>query len=415
MEIGKYNVLNMKEKLYKAMTSGKGLQQILDEASVLFKNPIMLYDTTLRNIATAQYGVYDDPLMNTILQDGYIPVTNFELAQRNGLVSQVLKGEKISRIYKLDFLENRFISSQFEIDGKVSGFLDVIEWCSHFEEEALELHETLREIIEYVIVKDPSFHYAKGDSKEYFLLHLLQTNEIDLEIITQRSKLLDFPEGRNWLVVIAQYTGNENLYLPAPYIKKNLNLSMYNSISTVYDDRVVYILPIDKEKSYYISDLKKMIPNLIQKRKISIGFSSCINHISVIKEGYIEAKKAIELGIKLSDNNIYIYDYDNYRYYHGLDIISEHYNLEKFCDSRLLGLLKYDSEYKTEYVNTIRCYLDMGCSIPLTAKKQNVHRNTIDYRIKKIQELQNINLNNTNDIFSMKYSFQILIYLDKKF
>jgi DNA-binding PucR family transcriptional regulator len=77
--------------------------------------------------------------------------------------------------------------------------------------------------------------------------------------------------------------------------------------------------------------------------------------------------------------------------------------------------MQYDAMYRTSYTSTLRCYLDMGRNAPAAAEKLNIHRNTLDYRLKKIEELQNIQLQNTEDMFSMVYSLYILTYLGTAF
>jgi DNA-binding PucR family transcriptional regulator len=45
------------------------------------------------------------------------------------------------------------------------------------------------------------------------------------------------------------------------------------------------------------------------------------------------------------------------------------------------------------------------------AAAMNVHRNTLYYRIGKIEEIMNINLSNVDDVFSIYLSFKIFEYL----
>lgn len=399
--------------MYKALTSGKGLQHILDEASQLFKNPIMVYDTSMRNIAASRYGVQDDSLMNTILEERYIPVNNVKLAQRKNMMLEVLQGEKMSRICKVDFLKSRWISSQFEINGSVSGFVDVIEWCTPFnDDEDVTLHVVLREIIEYELSRDPNMRHSKGEALEYFLLHLLQADKTDPDTILQRANLLRLPVHNKWFILVARYPGISQQHVPSPHIKNYLELAFNGSISTIYQDSIILLVPADKGKDHSIPELKSM-PYLVQNRRLSLGFSDCFTSILEIKEGYIEANKAIELGWRLSkDDKVVFYHYEKYRLYHALDIIAHHHSVEKFCDKRLLELMQYDEVNNTSYTSTLQCYLDMGFNIPATAKKLNIHRNTLDYRLKKIEQLKNIHIHSAENLFSIVSSFYILRYLD---
>ena len=53
-----------------------------------------------------------------------------------------------------------------------------------------------------------------------------------------------------------------------------------------------------------------------------------------------------------------------------------------------LGLLDdYDEKYQTDYRSTLKSYLDHNASVQEVAKATYVHRNTINYKIKKIKEI----------------------------
>jgi len=61
--------------------------------------------------------------------------------------------------------------------------------------------------------------------------------------------------------------------------------------------------------------------------------------------------------------------------------------LNKFYDDTLGQLEAYDQKHQTDYVYTLKCYIDNNASVQDVAKVTYVHRNTINYKIKKIKEI----------------------------
>ena len=55
-------------------------------------------------------------------------------------------------------------------------------------------------------------------------------------------------------------------------------------------------------------------------------------------------------------------------------------------------LYDYDLENRTEYLPTLVSYLQHNCRVQETAAALYVHRNSLQYRIKKIEELLNIRI-----------------------
>ena len=55
-------------------------------------------------------------------------------------------------------------------------------------------------------------------------------------------------------------------------------------------------------------------------------------------------------------------------------------------------LIRYDQENGTQYFQTLREYLLNERDIPKTSEKLIIHRTTLLYRLKKIQSLVSVNL-----------------------
>lgn len=61
--------------------------------------------------------------------------------------------------------------------------------------------------------------------------------------------------------------------------------------------------------------------------------------------------------------------------------------LRNYCDKRLQKLEEYDSANNTELINTFLAYYMNGYNATKTADSLYIHRNTLQYRLSKINEL----------------------------
>lgn len=61
--------------------------------------------------------------------------------------------------------------------------------------------------------------------------------------------------------------------------------------------------------------------------------------------------------------------------------------MKKFYDDTLGALEAYDEKNHTDYLKTLKLYLDNNASVQEVAKSAFVHRNTINYKIRKIKEI----------------------------
>jgi sugar diacid utilization regulator len=56
-------------------------------------------------------------------------------------------------------------------------------------------------------------------------------------------------------------------------------------------------------------------------------------------------------------------------------------------------LVRYDDQYNTDLVMTVASYLEHGCNTNATASAMFAHRHTIAYRLERVRELTNLDLN----------------------
>ena len=68
------------------------------------------------------------------------------------------------------------------------------------------------------------------------------------------------------------------------------------------------------------------------------------------------------------------------------DVINEYYA------ETIQRLVEYDKLNQTNYCDVLQCYLEHSGSVKETAEAMFVHRNTINYKINKIEEMLNCDL-----------------------
>ena len=77
----------------------------------------------------------------------------------------------------------------------------------------------------------------------------------------------------------------------------------------------------------------------------------------------------------------------------------------------ILGnLIAYDLTNQTELVLTLETYLDCNCNLTAASEALDVHRNTMKYRIKKIQDLLDVDFSDYNQCFQLRLAYKIRKY-----
>ena len=87
------------------------------------------------------------------------------------------------------------------------------------------------------------------------------------------------------------------------------------------------------------------------------------------------------------------------------DVLKENYRIT------MNPLLDYDEENGADLLSTLQLYLPCDCSIDETADRLFVHKNTIRYRLRKIEEIMDCDLKSSETITMLYYCLSINNYI----
>lgn len=197
-------------------------------------------------------------------------------------------------------------------------------------------------------------------------------------------------------------------YVKAPFIVATLELkkdSMIqlqkagNQIMDVYHNSFVYI----KERTLCVlfcdihleeteGIIRHILDEICEKYDMLCGFSDVFEKSELIDKKSFMALRALEIGRKVEPDKRLYMEYDYY-----IQIVcscaAPYIGKARYLEDELLQL-KYEDEAKgTEFYNTLKEYLLHGNNVSMTSKKLYIHRNTMIYRLGKINEILDVDIN----------------------
>ncbi len=141
--------------------------------------------------------------------------------------------------------------------------------------------------------------------------------------------------------------------------------------------------------------------------KVSIGISTIVDAIPELARAYREARIALEVG-KVFDTEKSIISYDN------LGIGRLIYQLPTtLCELFLKEVFKKESiaVLDSETIYTIQKFFENNLNVSETSRKLFVHRNTLVYRLDKIEKLTGLDLREFDDAIIFKVAMMVNKYL----
>ncbi len=137
----------------------------------------------------------------------------------------------------------------------------------------------------------------------------------------------------------------------------------------------------------FSAEVRRQYPNT----HVAIGIGQAARDISAWRNSHRDAVQALDLGIRLqTDTPLYIGDLGVYQLILSL---SDRDKLLAFCKQTLGKLEDYDMRQHADLVKTLEAFFNCHGNLSQTAEQLIVHRNTLLYRMNRINQIAEIDLN----------------------
>jgi purine catabolism regulator len=140
---------------------------------------------------------------------------------------------------------------------------------------------------------------------------------------------------------------------------------------------------------------------------LTIGIGEYRHSIKDVYLSYQEAQNAAKIGKTLYKRNRTVF-YCDLGVYRLLNTICNTPEATDFCNASI-GLLKeHDQKYGSDLYQTLICIKKCDWNLKIAAAKLYLHYNTVKYRFKKIQEIMDVNLEDSEARFVVSMSIKLL-------
>ena len=125
--------------------------------------------------------------------------------------------------------------------------------------------------------------------------------------------------------------------------------------------------------------------------RVAVGLGQAARDIGSWRNSYRDSVQALELATRLhTDTPLYIGDLGVYQLILSL---ADREKLMTFCERTLGALLEYDLRQHADLIKTLEAFFACHGNLSQTAEMLIVHRNTLLYRMNRINEIAQIDLN----------------------
>jgi len=392
---------------------GKGLRELLTSLTVLLRKPVLMADSELLllDAATPPDGDTDTPLLELWRQNGnHLPLNDF---YPRALLNELVHEKKPS-YYQYGSAEADYLDFFFPVvaGSTFYGVLIVPDLEAELEQAKTVAMEAGAMAISLDILKEKAIREAERRNELDFFNELLLGNIKNRENIISQARRFGLNATGSYFVVLVELNKESIYYGKAvqsgpDLSKEELEKKLYRLLHYALEKEnaegmvvealgslVILVRVPDKLENERIPDYSKAlllkIKDIVQARMdgipvyMAIG-DSCDN-IERINVAYLEAWETIDIGKKLY-NNDFALTYSDMAPYHLVKNFLTSTGNTKLYARIYEPLMKYDREKGGELIQTLETYLECNFSRTKTAEKLHLHRNSLNYRLQKIEEL----------------------------
>ncbi len=251
--------------------------------------------------------------------------------------------------------------------------------------------------------------YKERFDKDNFIKNLLLDNLLLVDIYNRAKKLHIDTDVKRVVFIIETKTEKDNNALETV---RNLFASKTKDFITAVDEKNIILVKEVKATENYdeLSRIAKVIVDMLNTEAMSsvhVAFGTIVNEIKEVSRSYKEAKMALDVGkIFYSDKNIIAYN--------NLGIGRLIYQLPiPLCRMFIKEIFdgKSPDEFDDETLVTINKFFENSLNVSETSRQLYIHRNTLVYRLDKIQKATGLDLRVFEDAITFKIALMVVKYM----
>lgn len=396
-----------KSRLLQMVYEGRSLEDILGFARGYFKNPILVYDSSLKVLAYTREDDVGEEMWNKTVEN--LGVTNLDAAEAMELRKYISLADSHDRPFRhtAPSLARSFYSCNIMVQKKRAGMVDVMEKNHPLSKAERDMLENFCYMLSFELTKRSAFVENLGSAYLLLLTDLLTGGISDRETLASRLAAVNW-DIRDYFRVLTFVPVNT-------YMTEREFRSIFESMMNmklggkgiIYDGGIVFILSSPLPSVLSAADWDAL-GRFCEQSGLRCGISDAYGDILRTHLMYPSTK----LALNYSPETLAFFG--DVRFVNVLNHCSSYPRPDETLHPAVKLLSAMDAAGQTEYLKTLRAYFACGSNQLSAAKELCIHRTTMAYRLQKICELTGLDLDDSSAMLHLQFSLELFDYMEKR-
>ncbi|MGG1572064.1 PucR family transcriptional regulator [Fictibacillus sp. NRS-1165] len=221
----------------------------------------------------------------------------------------------------------------------------------------------------------------------------------NLELLFKKRKQ-HYDSYAHWLDSMIRYIEEEINYA-AQSLKKEVMMTYQGEKLILFVEMTSHENPAH----HFLDLVERRLRNLLPDVIISWGIGAHQEEVAGFKKGFDQAKTALQIGRNKKGAGHRVL-YENTKVDRVLLTLAQNKEMKEIIVSAIEPLIQYDQQRTMDLIGTFTTYNECHGNVSQTARLLNLHRQSLLYRLRKIETLTGLSLIDTDDLFLLDLSIK---------
>jgi PucR family transcriptional regulator, purine catabolism regulatory protein len=305
-----------------------------------------------------------------------------------------------------------------KVEKRVAGYLSLVanngDQLADFDRLVLSYGA---DVCAIELAKNRAIAFAVEQTRGDWVQMWLSGAQADDDLMATRAQQAGFDSDMLCVVAVFRAITGSGSALPlealTPLVRDDMSRRQLPGAVGQYVDVIVGLYPVHdlanlKNVRKIIEDVRDQVAMRTPSGLVATGISRPTSGLSALREAYREAKDALSIANELGDLEQTTF-YGDLKLYQLLLALKENNlsHMRQFYTETLGPLVEHDERKQGDLLRTLNGFFQANGNLAKAAQDLDVHRNTLVYRLERISELTDLDLDDADNRLILHLALKI--------
>lgn len=294
-----------------------------------------------------------------------------------------------------------------KVEKRVAGYLSLVDKGDALDEFDRLVLTYGADVCAIELAKNRAIAFAVEQARGDWVQMWLSGTPADDDLLVTRAQQAGFDVGCTYLVAVFRAVTKSGTALPLEslisLVRDDMTRRNLNGSVGQYVDVIVGLYPVESPSKIsrvrdVIEEVRGQLASRTPSGLVGAGISRPAVSLSALRDAYREAKDALSIANQLGDREQATF-YGDLKLFQLLLALKERNldHLRRFYQDTLGPLAEHDDRKQADLIRTLNGFFEANGNLAKAAADLDVHRNTLVYRLERISELTDMNLDDADN------------------